>query len=52
MPILQSPRYNEILTKRSDMGEAMELNADFVKEILQEIHEESVRQQVIIMNQQ
>ncbi|MDF9829747.1 bifunctional 3-deoxy-7-phosphoheptulonate synthase/chorismate mutase type II [Parabacteroides sp. PF5-6] len=51
MPILQSPRYNEILTKRSDMGEAMELDTDFVKEILQEIHEESVRQQVIIMNQ-
>lgn len=52
MPILQSPRYNEILTKRSNMGESMELNADFVKEILKEIHEESVRQQVIIMNQQ
>lgn len=51
MPILQSPRYSEILTKRSNMGEAMELNPDFVKEILQEIHEESVRQQVIIMNQ-
>lgn len=52
MPILQSPRYNEILEKRSDMGEALELNTDFVKEILQEIHEESVRQQMIIMNQQ
>ncbi len=51
MPILQSPRYTEILEKRSDMGEAMELNTDFVKEILQEIHEESVRQQMIIMNQ-
>ncbi|MDR2969453.1 MAG: bifunctional 3-deoxy-7-phosphoheptulonate synthase/chorismate mutase type II [Tannerellaceae bacterium] len=52
MPVLQSPRYSEILTKRSDMGEAMELNTDFVKGILQEIHEESVRQQVIIMNRQ
>lgn len=52
MPILQSPRYNEILMKRADMGESMELNPDFVKEILQEIHEESVRQQMIIMNQQ
>jgi len=51
MPILQSPRYNEILEKRSDMGEAMELSTDFVREILQEIHEESVRQQMIIMNQ-
>lgn len=52
MPILQSPRYNEILTKRSDMGQAMELDTNFVKEILKEIHEESVRQQVVIMNQQ
>lgn len=52
MPILQSPRYTEILEKRSNMGEAMELNTDFIKEILKEIHEESVRQQMIIMNQQ
>jgi len=49
MPILQSPRYSEILEKRSNMGESMELNTDFVKEILKEIHEESVRQQMIIM---
>ncbi|MDH6342415.1 chorismate mutase [Parabacteroides sp. PFB2-12] len=52
MPILQSPRYNEILEKRSEMGAAMDLSTLFVKEILQEIHEESVRQQMIIMNQQ
>lgn len=52
MPILQSPRYNEILEKRSEMGASMDLSTLFVKEILQEIHEESVRQQMIIMNQQ
>lgn len=52
MPVLQSPRYSEILEKRSDMGETMELNTDFVKEILKEIHEESVRQQMLIMNKQ
>ncbi|MDL2277426.1 bifunctional 3-deoxy-7-phosphoheptulonate synthase/chorismate mutase type II [Parabacteroides sp. OttesenSCG-928-G07] len=51
MPILQSPRYSELLEKRSYMGESMELNTDFVKEILKEIHEESVRQQMLIMNQ-
>lgn len=50
MPILQAPRYSEILEKRSNMGEAMELSPEFVKEILKEIHEESVRQQMIIMN--
>ncbi|MDL2255369.1 bifunctional 3-deoxy-7-phosphoheptulonate synthase/chorismate mutase type II [Parabacteroides sp. OttesenSCG-928-K15] len=51
MSILQTPRYSEILEKRSNIGESMELNSEFVKEILQEIHEESVRQQMIIMNQ-
>lgn len=50
MPILQSPRYREILEKRSDMGEHLDLSPDFVKEVLKEIHEESVRQQMIIMN--
>ena len=49
MPILQSPRYNEILENRSNMGESMDLNTEFVKEILREIHEESVRQQMDIM---
>ena len=52
MPILQSPRYSEILEKRSNMGEQMDLSTEFVKEILKEIHEESVRQQMIIMNEQ
>ena len=32
------------------MGEQMELNTDFVKNILKNIHEESVQQQMIIMN--
>ena len=48
MPILQSPRYSEILEKRSNIGQSMDLNPEFVKEILQEIHIESVRQQMII----
>ena len=50
MPILQSPRYNEILENRSSMGKQMDLSPEFVKSILREIHEESVRQQMIIMN--
>jgi chorismate mutase len=49
MPVLQSPRYSEIMEKRSSMGEAMELNPDFIRDILKEIHEESVRQQMIVM---
>lgn len=50
MPILQSPRYSEILEKRGAMAGSMELNPEFVKEIVKEIHEESVRQQMEIMN--
>ncbi|MDR0748032.1 MAG: bifunctional 3-deoxy-7-phosphoheptulonate synthase/chorismate mutase type II [Tannerellaceae bacterium] len=49
MPVLQSPRYNEILENRSNMGESMDLSPEFVKEVLREIHEESVRQQMEIM---
>jgi len=50
MPILQTPRFNEILEGRSKAGVAMDLNPDFVKKILSNIHEESVRQQMEVMN--
>ncbi|MDR1115897.1 MAG: bifunctional 3-deoxy-7-phosphoheptulonate synthase/chorismate mutase type II [Tannerella sp.] len=50
IPILQTSRYGEILDNRAKMGVAMDLHIDFVKKILSEIHEESVRQQMIIMN--
>ncbi|MDR2791308.1 MAG: bifunctional 3-deoxy-7-phosphoheptulonate synthase/chorismate mutase type II [Tannerellaceae bacterium] len=52
MPILQSPRYNELLEKRARMGEDLSLSAEFVKAILRTIHEESVRQQTIVMSRQ
>lgn len=51
MPILQSPRYSELLEKRSYMGSQMDLNPEFIKEMLKEVHEESVRQQMIVMNE-
>ena len=51
MPILQTPRYGEILEDRTKAGGAMELNPDFVQAVLKEIHEESVRQQMIVMNE-
>jgi len=50
MPILQTPRYVEILEDRAKTGAAMDLSTDFVEKILKEIHEESIRQQVIVMN--
>ena len=51
MPILQTPRYGEILENRTKAGVAMDLNPDFVQAVLKEIHEESVRQQMIVMNE-
>lgn len=51
MPILQTPRYGEILENRTKAGVAMNLNPDFVQAVLKEIHEESVRQQMIVMNE-
>jgi chorismate mutase len=50
MPILQTPRYGEILDNRASRGTSLDLNPDFVRRILSEIHEESVRQQMIIMH--
>jgi chorismate mutase len=50
MPVLQTPRYGEILENRAKTGASMDLSTDFVKKMLSEIHEESVRQQMIIMN--
>ncbi len=46
MPVLQTGRYNEILEKRAHMGEAMNLDKEFVFAIMKAIHEESVRIQL------
>ena len=51
MPALQSNRYGEVLRQRSQLGEQMDLNPEFVREILKDIHEESVRQQMLVMGQ-
>ena len=52
MPILQSNRYNEIIDNRIRLGEMMQLNPSFVKKILDDIHEESVKQQTMNPNQE
>jgi chorismate mutase len=51
MPILQTPRYGEILESRPQMGASMNLNPDFTRKIFSAIHEESVRQQMIVMGE-
>ncbi|GMO36090.1 MAG: bifunctional 3-deoxy-7-phosphoheptulonate synthase/chorismate mutase type II [Candidatus Azobacteroides pseudotrichonymphae] len=51
MPVLQTSRYDEILIKRSIQAEEMGMELGFLKKILEAIHEESVRQQIEIVNQ-
>ncbi|MDR2232354.1 MAG: bifunctional 3-deoxy-7-phosphoheptulonate synthase/chorismate mutase type II [Tannerella sp.] len=50
MTVLQSSRYSELLDNRTKAAVAMDLSAEFVEKIMKQIHEESVRQQVVIMN--
>ena len=50
MTILQTTRYSEILDKRGAQGALCGMSADFVKQIFEHIHEESVRQQLEIVN--
>jgi len=51
MPVLQTTRYSEIIERRAEFGETLDLNPDFVQEIIKEIHEESVRRQMNVMSQ-
>ncbi|MFV0392127.1 MAG: chorismate mutase [Paludibacteraceae bacterium] len=49
MPILQTQRYDEILKDRIAQAEKMGMSGEFMKTVLMAIHEESVRQQMLIM---
>ncbi len=51
MPVLQTPRYDEILNKRIAMAKQLGMSEEFMKVVLEAIHEESVRVQIEIMNQ-
>lgn len=50
LTVLQTERYNEILGKRGAQGSLCGMDAEFVKAVFEAIHEESVRQQVEIIN--
>lgn len=50
MTVLQTVRYNEIQNKRGAQGTLCGMDPDFVRKVFEEIHEESVRQQIEIMN--
>jgi chorismate mutase len=50
MTVVQTNRYDEILSTRLAQAETMDIDTDFMRIILEAIHEESVRRQVIILN--
>ena len=47
---VQTNRYNEILEKRGAQGVLCGMGAEFVAQVFEHIHEESVRQQIEIIN--
>ena len=49
MTVVQTTRYSEILDKRAAQGSLCGMSPDFVRDIYEHIHEESVRQQLEIM---
>jgi chorismate mutase len=51
MPVLQTVRYDEILEKRISLGGKMGMGLTFMKTLLEAIHEESIRQQIEVLNQ-
>lgn len=51
MTVLQANRYNEILEKRGAQGSLIGIDLECIAHIFELIHEESVRQQLEIVNQ-
>lgn len=50
MQVLQTARYSEILDNRISAAEKMGIDSKCIKKIFEAIHEESVRQQIEILN--
>jgi len=50
MPVVQAGRYNDVIRSRVSAGEEMGMSPDFLKTVLLAIHDESVRQQIEIIN--
>lgn len=48
MPVVQAGRYNDLMQHRVEAGTALDMSADFIRNVLAAIHEESVRQQLEI----
>ncbi|MCH5231828.1 MAG: bifunctional 3-deoxy-7-phosphoheptulonate synthase/chorismate mutase type II [Muribaculaceae bacterium] len=50
MPVIQQSRYNDLMERLVKNGEELGMSAEFIRNILSAIHEESVRQQLEIVN--
>ncbi|MDE5652465.1 MAG: bifunctional 3-deoxy-7-phosphoheptulonate synthase/chorismate mutase type II [Muribaculaceae bacterium] len=50
MPVVQATRYNDVIATRVNAGKEMQMDPEFLKTILLAIHDESVRQQIEIIN--
>lgn len=50
LTVVQTDRYDEILTKRINQAIDMKMDPEFMRAVLEAIHEESVRQQLVILN--
>lgn len=50
MPVVQTGRYDDIINSRAAAAEELGMNGDFMKTVYQAIHEESVRQQIEVLN--
>ncbi|MCF0198864.1 MAG: bifunctional 3-deoxy-7-phosphoheptulonate synthase/chorismate mutase type II [Bacteroidaceae bacterium] len=50
MGVVQATRYTEILEKRAAQGSLCGMDPEFIKKVYEAIHEESVRQQIAIIN--
>ena len=49
MPVLQAQRYEELLARRAGQAEQVGMDREFMRTVLQAIHEESIRQQMEVL---
>ena len=49
MPVLQAQRYEELLARRAAQAVEMGMDREFMRTVMQAIHEESVRQQMQVL---
>lgn len=50
MSVVQAGRYNDVIRSRVKLGEEMGMSPDFLRTVLLAIHDESVRQQIEVIN--